>query len=167
MPQNHHHHDVTTVRCAVITVSDTRSLDSDQSGQEIVTRLQAAGHEVVRREIIPDGPEALVPLLSELAAGEDSDAILLTGGTGFSPRDLTPQVVAEQLDVEMPGFGELFRSISAQRIGPKAMLSRAIAGRMGTQAVFVMPGSSGAVRTAMDELILPTLGHLVAQIRGS
>lgn len=167
MPQNHHRHDAAAVRCAVITVSDTRTVDTDQSGPEIVTRLQAAGHRVVRRAVVPDGREVLEPLLSELAAGRETEAVLITGGTGFSPRDLTPQIVAERLDLEMPGFGELFRSISAGQIGPKAMLSRAIAGRMGNQAVFVMPGSSGAVRTAMDELILPTLGHFVAQIRGS
>lgn len=167
MPQNHHRRDATVVRCAVITVSDTRTIDSDQSGREIVGRLQASGHEVVRRAIVPDGPEVLVPLLDELSVGVESEAILITGGTGFGPRDLTPQIVTEKLDLTMSGFGELFRSISARHIGPKAMLSRAVAGRMGKQAVFVMPGSSGAVRTAMDELILPTLGHFVAQIRGS
>jgi len=166
-PQHgHHQHDAEAVACAVVTVSDTRKRATDRSGQAIVAALEQAGHRVVRREIVPDGPETLGPLLDELAeAAATVEAILISGGTGFSPRDLTPQVVAARLDLEMPGFGERLRAVSVAEIGPRAMLSRALAGRMGRQAVFVMPGSRGAVQTALDHCILPTLRHLVGQIR--
>ena len=157
----HHRHDRPTVRCAVVTVSDTRTTANDHSGQAIEERLRQAGHLIHSRQIVPDGPEQLGPLLQQLRDEGAIDAILITGGTGIGPRDQTPEVVGRCLDVELPGFGEQFRALSWDQIGPAAMLSRAIAGRMGRQVVFVMPGSTAAVKLAVERLILPVLAHAV------
>lgn len=151
--------------CAVITVSDTRTLETDTGGQAVIDRLQAAGHELAAREIIPDEPDRLRPLLAALVEREDVDAVLLTGGTGISSRDQTFETVSQSLDKSLPGYGELFRMLSYQEIGPAAMLSRAIGGVIGRTIVLTMPGSPAAVRLAMEKLILPELGHLVREAR--
>lgn len=153
-----------SVQCAVVTVSDSRTLETDTSGALIVELLQQAGFEVATRVIVPDGPERLSPLLQQLRDRGEIQAILLTGGTGLAPRDLTPEVVREHIDVELPGFGELFRMLSWEQVGAAAMLSRAFAGRMGRSIVFLMPGSRNAVRLAMEKLILPELSHLVGHL---
>ena len=148
------------VGCGVVTVSDTRTLADDRSGDLIVELLQGAGHVVAARTIVPDEPVALEGAVRELVDRTDVAAILLTGGTGAAPRDQTPETLARLFTKELPGFGELFRMLSYQEIGPAAMLSRASAGLIDRTVVFLMPGSTPAVRLAMERLILPELGHL-------
>ena len=151
------------ISCAVLTVSDTRTLETDRGGTLLVELLSAAGHTVAARRILPDDPAALQRLLVTWIADPGIEAILLTGGTGVAPRDCTPEAVAPLIDKSLPGFGELFRSLSFQEIGPAAMLSRAIAGVAGTTLIFALPGSPAGVRLALERLILPELGHLVGQ----
>lgn len=153
------------VRCAVVTVSDTRTEEDDRSGQLVRDRLERVGHEVVRYEIIPDDPGRIGALLDAMAEEERVDAILLNGGTGISARDGTYEAVSGKLDKELRGFGELFRVLSYEEIGSAAMLSRATAGVYRHRLVFSMPGSTGAVELAMDELILPEVEHLIWEVR--
>jgi molybdenum cofactor biosynthesis protein B len=155
-----------TVRCAVITLSDTRDEATDTSGRLIVDGLVEAGHSVVERHIIPDEPDELGRLLERLCAAADVEAVLLTGGTGIGPRDSTYDVVAARLDKRLDGFGELFRMLSWQEIGPAAMLSRALGGVRNGRIVLSMPGSRNAVRLAMEKLVLPELQHLVWEASG-
>ncbi len=152
------------ISCAVLTVSDTRTLETDRGGKLLVELLSAAGHTVAARRILPDDPAALQRLLVTWIADPGIEAILLTGGTGVAPRDCTPEAVAPLLDKTLPGFGELFRSLSFQEIGPAAMLSRATAGVAGTTLIFALPGAPAGVRLALERLILPELGHLVGQV---
>lgn len=154
-----------SVRCAVITVSDTRTLETDTGGHAVITRLTAAGHTVVQREIIPDEPAHMRPLLETLAQRDDLDAILLTGGTGISSRDQTFETVSALLSKPLPGYGEVFRMLSFQEIGPAAILSRAVGGLIGNKVVLTMPGSPAAVRLAMEQIIVPELSHLVREAR--
>lgn len=155
----------TSLVCAVVTVSDTRTLDNDTGGQCVVERLESAGHRVAARQIIRDEPVAMRALLGELGGRAEIDAVLLTGGTGLSSRDQTFETVSGLLTKALPGYGELFRLLSYQEIGPAAMLSRAVGGLMGQTVVLSMPGSPAAVRLAMDKVILPELGHLVREAR--
>ncbi len=161
----HRSHSPASLSCAVITVSDTRTLENDSGGQAVVDRLLAASHCVLAREIIPDEPDRMRPLLSSLASQHGIDAIMLTGGTGITSRDLTFETVSAMLTKPLPGYGELFRMLSYQEIGPAAMLSRAVGGVLGKTIVLTMPGSPAAVRLAMEKLILPELGHLVREAR--
>jgi molybdenum cofactor biosynthesis protein B len=154
-----------TVRCAVVTVSDTRTLADDRGGQLLVDMLTAVGHEVVRREIVPDEPKKIGPLLAELADAAVTDAVLITGGTGIAARDQTFETVSLMLTKTLPGYGEIFRMLSYKDIGPAAMLSRAIGGVIDQVVVLTMPGSPAAVRLAMEKLICPELGHLVYEAR--
>jgi molybdenum cofactor biosynthesis protein B len=153
------------VRCAVVTVSDTRTLATDRGGELIVTLLESAGHQSVRREIVPDEPAPIRALIGELAAAADVDAVLVTGGTGIAARDQTFETISTMLTKPLPGYGELFRMLSYEDIGPAAMLSRAIGGVIGRVVVLTMPGSPAAVRLAMEKLIVPELGHLVYEAR--
>lgn len=154
-----------SLRCAVITVSDTRTLETDAGGQSVIDHLQAVGHGVVSREIIPDDPERMRPLLVELCGRGDVDAILLTGGTGITSRDQTCETVSALLDKPMPGYGEIFRMLSFQEIGPAACLSRAVGGVARGKVVLTMPGSPAGVRLAMEKIIVPELGHFVREAR--
>ena len=149
----------------VMTVSDTRTLANDTSGALIISMAEAAGHRIADRVIVPDEPERMDPLLRGYAAREDLHAVLITGGTGISPRDQTYETVTALLTKPLPGYGELFRWLSYQEIGPAAMLSRAQGGLRGQTVVLSMPGSPNAVRLAMEKLILPELGHLVREAR--
>jgi molybdenum cofactor biosynthesis protein B len=153
------------VRCAVVTVSDTRTLENDRGGEMLATSLTGAGHQVVRREIVPDDPARIRPLVAELADGAVLDAVLITGGTGIAPRDQTFETISGLLTKTLPGYGELFRMLSYEDIGPAAMLSRTIGGVMGPVVVLTMPGSPAAVRLALEKLILPELAHLVYEAR--
>ena len=155
-----------TVRCAVITLSDTRTEATDTSGQLIVDGLRDAGHQVAERHIIPDEPALLAPLLERLCNSDGVDAVLLTGGTGIGPRDSTHEVVSGRLDKRLDGFGELFRTLSWEEIGAAAMLSRAVGGIRNGRVVLSMPGSRNAVRLAMEKLVLPELQHLVWEATG-
>lgn len=153
------------VRCAVVTVSDTRTLETDRGGQLIVELLAAAGHLVVSREIVRDEPLSIGPLVRKLANATMTDAILITGGTGIAARDQTFETVSALLTKTLPGYGELFRMLSYADIGPAAMLSRAIGGVLDGVIVLTMPGSVAAVRLAMEKLIAPEVGHLVYEAR--
>ena len=163
--ETHRAESPSSVACAVITVSDTRTLETDRGGVLVVEMLEAAGHRAARREIIPDEPETMRTLVEGLAADSAIDAILLTGGTGISRRDQTFETIASLLTKPMPGYGELFRMLSFEEIGAAAMLSRAIGGVLGETVVLTMPGSTAAVRLAMERLITPELGHLVHEAR--
>ncbi|PSN05806.1 molybdenum cofactor biosynthesis protein [filamentous cyanobacterium CCT1] len=154
------------VGCAVITVSDTRTVETDRSGQIIQTLLTEAGHRVHDYRIVPDEPDRIAPLCQTLAQGSEVDSIILTGGTGIAPRDTTYDAIAALLEKTLPGFGEIFRQLSFQEIGSRAIASRAVAGVYQSTLIFSLPGSSNAVTLAMKSLILPELPHLVSQIQG-
>lgn len=156
-----------TVNCAVITVSDTRSLETDKSGRLIQELLLEAGHGVGAHRIIKDEPAEIQALLGELGERADLDVLIFNGGTGISPRDTTYDAIAGLLSKTLPGFGELFRWLSYQEIGTRAMASRAIAGVYRDKLVFSIPGSTGAVKLAVEKLILPEIVHLVGQMRKS
>ncbi len=148
------------VRCAILTISDSRTEASDTSGRAIAGLLTAAGHEVVDRRIVPDEPALVAPVVLAWAAGSDLRVIITTGGSGISRRDSTYEAIHGLIEKELPGFGELFRMLSFREIGSAAMLSRAMAGTIARTAVFVLPGSEHAVRLAMTSLILPELPHI-------
>jgi len=155
-----------SVNCMIVTVSDTRTPDTDKSGQLIRQLLEAHGsYRVVRYEIVRDDYTDIQQLLRQAAENLDVEAVLLNGGTGISGRDTTYEAVKTLLYKEMPGFGEIFRLLSfTDDIGAAAILSRAVAGTIGTTAVFSMPGSTGAVKLAMTRLILPELGHVMREL---
>lgn len=161
-----HHHRKSALDCvptSVISVSDTRTLENDRGGALVVELLEKAGHQVCSREIVPDDAERIEQALSSALVRRDTRAVILTGGTGVAPRDVTPDSVEPLLERELPGFGELFRWLSFQEIGSAAFLSRALAGLAEGRLVFVLPGSRAAVRLGMEQLILPELGHLAAE----
>ena len=162
---SHHHRKQAPARVptAVITVSDTRTPETDTGGDRVVECLEGAGHPVVCREIVADEPSQIQALLARVLEQTDLGAVILTGGTGVAPRDQTPEAVEPLLDRVVPGFGELFRMLSYEEIGAAALLSRALAGLVGGRVVFVIPGSRGAVRLAMEKLILPEIGHLAGE----
>jgi len=149
----------------VVTVSDTRTLETDSGGQAIVDLLTASGHQVVGRHILRDEPDPMRNLLADLSQQSGVDAILVTGGTGLGSRDHTFETVSRLLTKPLPGYGELFRMLSYAEIGPAAMLSRAVGGLVGRVVLLTMPGSPAGVRLAMEKLILPELGHLVREAR--
>ncbi len=153
------------VRCAVITVSDTRTPETDLSGQLIQERLTSAGHEVEMYLILRDEPEQIKDKLEKLAENLSLDVVILNGGTGIAPRDTTYDAVIILLDKTLPGFGELFRFLSYQEIGSRAIASRAIAGVYKHLLIFSLPGSSNAVKLALDKLIVPELIHLTQQLK--
>ncbi|AFY38003.1 molybdenum cofactor synthesis domain protein [[Leptolyngbya] sp. PCC 7376] len=166
MPHPHPDSDLSAVRCGVITVSDTRSPKTDKSGKIIQSLLSEAGHEIAHYEVVRDEPDEIALLVRELAEQENIEALLLNGGTGISPRDNTYDVLERIIDKILPGFGEIFRQLSYEEIGSRAIASRAMAATYESTLIFSMPGSSGAVRLAMTELILPELRHLVKQLSG-
>ncbi|PFK47968.1 molybdenum cofactor biosynthesis protein [Bacillus cereus] len=153
------------VRCKIITVSDTRTEETDKSGKLLKELLVEAGHTVTAYEIVKDDKEEIRQAVLSGYHQEDVDVVLTNGGTGITKRDVTIEAVSSLLDKEIVGFGELFRMISyLEDIGSAAMLSRAIGGTIGRKVVFSMPGSSGAVRLAMNKLILPELGHITFEL---
>ncbi|PPS42346.1 molybdenum cofactor biosynthesis protein B [Chroococcidiopsis sp. TS-821] len=156
-----------TVNCAVITISDTRAFATDKSGQLIKQLLLDAAHTVGAYIIIPDEPRQIQNQLQSLASNADLDAVICNGGTGIAPRDTTYDAISNLLEKTLPGFGELFRYLSYQEIGSRAIASRAIAGVYQNKLIFSLPGSSNAVKLGMQQLILPELVHLVSQIRGN
>lgn len=151
------------VRCFVLTISDTRTEDTDTGGRAIVDLLTAAGHIVTGRAIVKDDPPAAREAIVRQIATGDSQVVITTGGTGITSRDGTYEVVNSLLNKELAGFGELFRMLSYEQIGPAAMMSRATAGLAGRCVLVALPGSEAAVRLAMEKLLLPELGHLVQQ----
>ncbi|UCZ54727.1 molybdenum cofactor biosynthesis protein MoaB [Bacillus shivajii] len=154
-----------SVACNVLTVSDTRTKETDKSGLLMKQFLEDGGHQVVNHTIVKDDYIAIQEKIREADLDENVQAILINGGTGITFRDTTFEATSAMLDKELPGFGELFRYLSYEKdIGSAAMLTRAIAGVRGTTAVFSTPGSSGAVKLAMKELIIPELAHVIREI---
>jgi molybdenum cofactor biosynthesis protein B len=154
---------VTGVRCAVLTISDTRKPETDVSGRTIVELLEGAGHVVAKRQILRDEPKDVHEAVLGQVGGVD--AIVTTGGTGISSRDSTYEAITGLFEKRVDGFGELFRALSYEEIGSAAMLSRACAGISRGTVIFLLPGAENAVRLAMTKLILPELGHVVRELR--
>lgn len=150
---------------AVVTVSDTRAFEEDRSGNVIAQLVEEGGHRVAERRLVRDEVALIRQQVCELSVRQDVDVVILTGGTGFSPRDLTVDAVAPLFQRPIEGFGELFRMLSFAEVGAAAMLSRAVAGIVQGRLIFALPGSRAAVRLALERLILPEAGHLLGQIR--
>lgn len=155
---------VESVSCAVITVSDTRTIESDKSGSLIKSKLLDAGHVLHSSSILRDEPGPLREHVALLCKDDTCGAIITTGGTGFARRDTTIEAIDALLDKRIEGFGELFRVLSFEQVGAASMLSRALGGVCGSTVIFCLPGSPAAVELALDRLILPQLGHLLALI---
>ncbi|MEQ1574684.1 MAG: MogA/MoaB family molybdenum cofactor biosynthesis protein [Vicinamibacterales bacterium] len=153
-----------SIACYVLTVSDTRTPDTDTSGRAIRELLEGSGHRVTGHAIVKDDQEAVVSHVTRAIADAQTQVVITTGGTGITSRDGTYEAIDTLLDKRLDGFGELFRMLSFQEIGAAAMLSRATAGTASRTAIFVLPGSENAVRLAMTRLILPELGHVVQQV---
>jgi len=155
-------HDPVTV--AIVTVSDTRTPETDANGSYIRERLTALGHSIGGYRIIKDEPDQVRAALDEMASMPEVRLILFNGGTGIAPRDTTFDVLSRMLEKTLPGFGELFRMLSFQEVGAAAMLSRATAGTYRGKIVFSTPGSPNAVQVALEKLILPEINHLAWEV---
>jgi molybdopterin adenylyltransferase len=155
-----------SINCAVITVSDTRSQDTDKSGQLIKELLLADHHTVELYQIIKDEPREIQAQMVSLGINSRINAVIFNGGTGISPRDTTYDTLENLLEKTLPGFGELFRFLSYQEVGSRAIASRAVSGVYHSKIIFSLPGSTNAVRLGMEKLILPELVHLVKQVIG-
>ncbi|HEX3723740.1 MAG TPA: molybdenum cofactor biosynthesis protein B [Nitrolancea sp.] len=153
------------VRCAVVTVSDTRTTETDRSGRLVQDQLRAAGHEIIAYHIVKDEPDQINQVLTDLVERADCDAVIFNGGTGIARRDTTYDAVSRRLEKQLDGFGELFRSLSYAEIGAAAMLTRATAGVLSGTVIFLTPGSTNAVGLAMDKLIIPEIAHVVFEMR--
>ncbi len=152
-----------SIGVALLTVSDTRTLETDTSGASIVMHLAEAGHDLRLRRIVPDEPVEILKFLDDALADSSVGAVLVTGGSGISPRDRTAETLEARFTRPIPGYGELFRWLSYEEIGPACILSRATGGMIGPVVVFLMPGSRAAVNLAMHKIILPELPHLVRE----
>ncbi|MCX5741951.1 MAG: molybdenum cofactor biosynthesis protein B [Proteobacteria bacterium] len=147
------------VNVAVLTVSDTRTIETDSSGQLIVDRLTEVGHHIAARAIVKDGEIVIRAQLAQWIADPHVDVVIATGGTGVTPRDVTPEALAPLITKEILGFGELFRWVSYQEIGASTIQSRAQGALCGQTYVFLLPGSTGGVRTALDKILISQLDH--------
>lgn len=152
-----------SVRVALVTASDSRTPDTNEGGRVLRRLIEEAGFAVTSDSLLAEEPAALRDAVA--GAARESDVVIVTGGTGIAPRDRTPEAVGALFDRRLPGFGELFRMLSFQDIGPSAMLSRADAGVVGSTLVFLLPGSPAAVELAVRRLIAPELTHAVGQLR--
>ena len=152
------------VSVAVVTVSDTRTPETDVNGKYLREQIEASGNRVHSSRIIPDDPTRVDQVLDELTSQDDVQVVLFNGGTGLSRRDTTFDVISRKLDKTMPGFGEIFRTLSFEQVGAAAMLSRATAGVCQGKVVFSTPGSPAAVRLAWEKLIAPELQHLAWEV---
>ena len=159
--QKHREDAVKNPGVSILTVSDTRTMETDLGGKLIEDLCRQQGFHVVSRRIVTDDVEPIQSTVRTMLNDETCDAVLVTGGTGLAARDCTVDAVEELYDALIPGYGELFRMLSYADIGPAAMLSRASAGRVGRKVILTMPGSTAGVRLAMEKLILPELSHLV------
>jgi molybdopterin adenylyltransferase len=160
MPKRH------PIRVVTATVSDTRTLETDESGRLLASLLEETGARLVTHHLVADEAEAIAALVEAACASSEVDAVLLTGGTGIAERDVTIEAVTPLLEKELPGFGEAFRRLSFDEIGARALLSRAIAGTRERTFVAALPGSPGAVKLAMTSLLVPVLDHAVALLSG-
>ncbi|PYM08712.1 MAG: molybdenum cofactor biosynthesis protein [Candidatus Rokuibacteriota bacterium] len=163
-PREHKAHAPRSVSCFVLTISDTKTSESDTSGALIQELLRAGGHRIAGSAIVRDEPADVQRIVREQCADPAVQAVILTGGTGITSRDSTFEAVEALLDKRLPGFGELFRMLSYQEIGGAAMLSRAQAGVRAGRIVVSLPGSPNACRLALEKLLLPELGHLVREV---
>lgn len=161
----HPTHEQQHVHAAILTLSDTRTQETDKGGQTIQALLNDAQFDVVAYKILKDDASALAAQLAAWCNDSTINTIILTGGTGFTKRDVTYDVVSQLLDKEMAGFGELFRMLSYDDIGPKAMFSRAIAGAVADTAIYALPGSTNAVTLGMTKLIIPTVQHFLGELK--
>lgn len=157
---DHHTHDLDQLGVAVLTVSSSRTLEDDPSGDRIEGAVEAAGHVVVTRELVGDKHDTVQQTVDALASRRDVDILVSTGGTGVTPDDVTIEAVRPLFDKHLPGFGELFRHLSFDEIGPRVVGTRATAGIVDDVPVFCMPGSENAANLGIEEIILPTAGHL-------
>ena len=163
--RNHRESAPEKVRLAVLTISDTRTPETDTGGDTVQEIMEGAGHEVVERAIVRDEVSGIHSRLVDLLARPDVDAIVTTGGTGISGRDTTYEVVDRMLNKRLDGFGEIFRMLSYEEIGAAAFLSRAVAGAVGAKFVACLPGSRNAVRLAAEKLLAPEISHVVFELR--
>jgi molybdenum cofactor biosynthesis protein B len=161
----HQSHPEITASLAVLTVSDTRTPETDRSGARIRVLLESAGHRVVDYAVLPDEPRAVADRVREWLARDDCHGVVACGGTGVSARDRTHEALAQLIDKRLDGFGELFRMLSYDQVGSAAMLSRAVGGIARGKLLFSLPGSEPAVELGLTRLILPELGHLLAELR--
>lgn len=162
---DHHAHDLESVGAAVVTISTSRTLDDDPSGDAIRDALESAGHRVVTREVIRDDLDRIQATANQLVDRRDVDVLITTGGTGVTDDDVTVEAIGPLFDKQLPGFGERFRRESEAEIGTRSIATRATAGVIEGVPTFVLPGSESAVRLATDELILPEVGHLAGLAR--
>jgi molybdenum cofactor biosynthesis protein B len=153
-----------SIGCWVLTVSDTKTSETDTSGQLIRQLLVDAGHQVVGSSIVRDEPKDVQRVIREACANDQVRAVLVTGGTGVTSRDSTYEAIEALLDKRLPGFGELFRMLSYQEIGSAAMMSRAQLGVHARRIVVSMPGSPNACRLALEKLVIPELSHLIREV---
>ncbi len=163
-PREHKAHAPASVGCWVVTVSDTKTSETDTSGAVIRELLSAAGHHVVGATIVSDEPDDVERVVREACRDAQVQVVILTGGTGITSRDSTFEAVEALLDKRLPGFGELFRMLSYQEVGAAAMLSRAQMGIHARRIVVSLPGSPNACRLALEKLLVPELGHLVREV---
>ena len=164
MASHHHARAAGEIGCAILTVSDTRTEDTDASGSLIRALLADAGYAIRSYAIVPDEPVAIRAAVTDVVERRDVQALIVTGGTGITSRDVTVESLSSLWTRELPGFGETFRALGFAEIGPTALLSRATAGVMAATFVALLPGSTAACRLAMERLIIPVLGHAVALI---
>jgi molybdenum cofactor biosynthesis protein B len=157
---------ITTLRLALLTVSDSRTRENDESGAVLRERMGGAGHTIVVQELLPNDEARVRALVQEWTARDDLDAVLITGGTGLASKDRTIEAVRPLFDKELPGFGEIFRVVSYhEQVGAAAMLSRATAGSVRGRIVVSLPGSKAAVTLAVEKLLIPELAHAVREVR--
>ncbi len=152
-----------SVSCVVLTISDSRTEEDDESGQLIKQRLSDNGHRIMAYAILKDEPDAIEKKIYELLGQAELQVIIINGGTGISHRDITIETVSPLLEKKLDGFGELFRFLSYQEIGTASVMSRAVAGVVRGKVILCLPGSPGAVNLAMDKIILPEIGHMVRE----
>jgi len=163
---HHHRHAATSVACAVVTVSDSRTRETDVSGARIRAALEEAGHRVVAYDILPDEPARIREHVERALANPDVRAVIVNGGTGIAPRDTTYEALTALFEKRLDGFGELFRMLSWEQVGSAAMLSRAAAGVARGKILASLPGSPDAVELAMRRLLVPELGHMARLLAG-
>ncbi len=160
----HPTHNQQPIQVAILTVSDTRTKADDHAGQRIQSLLQEATFEVIDYQLTKDEPQDIAKHVKNWCSDPTINTVIVTGGTGFTPRDQTYDTILPLFEKEMMGFGELFRTLSYEEIGPKAMFSRATAGSRQQTAIYVLPGSTNAVTLAMTKLIVPTVQHFVGEL---
>ena len=164
MGSHHRAHDTKSLGCAIVTVSDTRREVDDRSGAAVRRALEQAGHAIVAKTIVPDERDAIRAAVLGLSDRSDVHVVIVTGGTGIAPRDVTIESLADAWTKELPGFGEIFRALSFAEIGPAAFLSRATAGLIGGTFVAALPGSPAACELALARLLIPELGHIAGLV---